>query len=577
MKSTHSYLSAALLGTAFGVSAQAIAAQGPAFWWPSWGLAGFLAAGAALGLLWASAQAAAWRLAFGWEPGWGLSNGARSLLAALPGFLAPWAVKLKLPPPHDQPLRALAILLAAQGILVLAASVGLGLWRLRKDAALRNLTPRSLALRLGGMAALVYLLSGIWVGQWNNTGDAPHYAVMTQSLVQDQDFELANDYSQKRWRAFYDWPTLPPQVPPQADGRVFAEHKPGVAALLAPGFYLFGFSGARWVLGLLAGLGVGLLFLVALSIGLNRTQALLAYALLAFSAPWWTHSQISMAELPGGLCLLLLLAAWRGVLPRAWGIFSLLALPWLSVRYMPLAAFLGAMDAYGQRQQGAKAYGPPLLAVSVSLALAFAYNAMHFGGISPVKAYEQQNMGWSALVKPWMIPRYVSGLLLDQENGWLPYAPAYTLAFFGLRRLWLRDRQLFWQTALPATVYLLPVASFPWWGSAMAPNRFLICLAPFFALWTVEAWRGWRDRTAFRALAGLSFVWAVFLSILPWFSWSLGTGQNRLLVIVGAKLHLSLTPWFPAFMVDDPKSYAWPVIFVLVLWGWGRALGRPKA
>ncbi len=565
-----------LLGMGFGATAHAMLRLEPVFLWPDLTQAQFLTAGMAFGLLWTWAQAFAWRLAFNWDLGWGLKNGVLSLIPATLGFLAPWVQRVILPAPHDFPLRAVVILLAAQAILGLTVCVAGGLWRLRRDQALHAMAPRSLALRLGGVAALVYLLSGLWVSQWNNTGDAPHYVMMAHSLAHDRDLDLANNYAQGHWRAFYDRQDFGPQVPAQSDGRVVAEHKPGISVLLAPAYYFLRMPGALAALACLAGLIGGLIFLVGLSIRFDRAQALWGFILFSFCAPWWTHSQIVMAELPGGVCLLLILAAWRGVLPRVWVSIACVILPWLSVRYIPLVAFLALFEANARRREGWRAMAGPLLLTGLSLALGFLFNAWLFGGASPVKAYEQQNMGWSALVKPWMIPRYVSGLMLDQENGWLPTTPVFILGFFGLKSLWQRDRTFFWQTALPAIVYLIPVASFPWWGSAMAPNRYLICLTPFFALWTTEAWRAWGARISFKLLAALSFGWAVFLVILPWFCWSLGTGQNRLLLILGKGLGLSLTPWFPAFMVDDPKSYAWPVVVLVGVLVAYRRMGKPK-
>lgn len=566
-------LVAALLGAGLGPAASALGAQPLAFLWPAqapWALAG-----AGIGLLWALGQGLLWRAAFGWTFAAGARLGALSLLPCILGWLAPWVPALPLPYPHDFAARKLQILMAAQGLGTLSLAYGLGLWRLRRERILQALSPRSLALRLGALSLLAYLLSGVWIGQWNNTGDAPHYVLMAHSLLHDGDVDLSDEHVTKEWRQFYDRDDLVKQVPDHSDGRQLPEHKPGLSALMLPTYAFFGLSGARWALGALAATGAGLFVLLLLHSGLDRRQGLLGFSLLAFGAPWWTQSQLAMPELPGGVGLLLVLAAWRGILPRAWAYAAFLLLTWLSVRYWPLVGALALMDAWLRRKEGWRAWIQPFVWGAIGLVGNLIYNHALFGSISPAKTYEDRDIGWDKVFNFARIPVHVSGLLIDQEFGWLPYSPVALLSFLGLEALWRRDRTLFWQTALPAAVYLGPIVAFPWWWSAMAPNRYLVCLAPFFTLWALEAWRAWGANLAFRALATASLAWGILLAVLPWFCWSKGEGANWILRIVGQALGQDLAPWFPSFMVPRPLSWAWVALLIGGLLWARRRLGRP--
>jgi hypothetical protein len=328
----------------------------------------------------------------------------------------------------------------------------------------------------------------------------------------------------------------------------------------------------------LAAAASAIFYLLCLKLGFGRERAIFGWALFSFSAPWLEHSQIVLAEMEAGLVLLLALASWRGVLPRAWAFAAYAFLPWLHVRFFPLAAFLPLMDAWGRRREGAASWLRPLAWAGLSLGAAFLFNYLEYGSASVAKTYEQRQQGWEVIIKLPMMLRYACGLMIDQEYGWLPYAPVFAVSFFGLGFLFLKDRSLFWQTCLPALIYLVPLASFPWWFSGMEPNRYVVPLTPHFALWALAAWRAWGARPWFTALAWLSWGWGLALSVLPWFSWGhYGVhGENWILKILGAALHADLPRYFPSFMIEDLKSYFWAAgLALLGLWA-ARRLGPSK-
>lgn len=420
-------LLAGLLGLGLGETAWAISLQKSDLYWPAWPHGAFLAAGAGLGLAWALGQSLAWRLAFGWDRIWGLRIGAFSLFPALLGFSWPLLLRATLPPPHHFPLRNLELLLAAQMLLPLFLSVWLGSLGLALGRAMDSLSDRSLALRLGGLALAAYVLSGAWVGQWNSSGDAPHYVLMAHSVLHDQDLDLDNNYDDEHWRLFYDRPMLERQLPDQPDGRQMPEHKVGLSLLMLPGYALLGMSGARWVLGLMAAAGASLFFLFCLQTGFSRRLSLWGWLVFSFSAPWLTHSQLGLAELVGGFLVLLAFAAWRGILPRWVAPLACAYLVWVSVRYYPLALSMACVDSWGRRKEGWLRAALPLAWVALALALGLAHNQSMYGHFSPAVTYVQRGQPWDVILKPLNALRYASGLMIDQEYGWLPYVPVFSL------------------------------------------------------------------------------------------------------------------------------------------------------
>lgn len=567
---------AVILGLGLGECAWAISLQPSDFAWPLLERVAFWVAGAALGLAWAWANAGVWRLAFGFDFKNGLRFGAVGLVPALLGLAWPLVVRFKLPYPHDEPVRVLQILFAAQCLGSLGLSTFFGLAALRGSAILESWPAKRLAIRLSGAAMLVFCLSGHWIGQWNMTGDSPHYVLMAHSLAYDHDEDLSNNYKSGVWRRFFDREDLPTQIPDQPDGRHIPEHKPGLSILVLPGYVLAGASGVRWTLALVSAGASGLIFLLCLNLGYTRRLALLGWALFAFAAPWWTNAQMVMPEMLGGMLLLLILCVWQGMLPRGWVSFCAFVLVWVSVRFYPLAGFVALVEVIQRRRLKLAWWWSPLAWSALSLGLGLYLNYLQFGHISPGKTYEQRHQSMAFLVNPGMMLHYAWGLMIDQEYGWLPYTPVFALSFLGLWAFWLRDRAFFWFSLLPALVYIAPVTLFHEWWSSMAPNRYVVCLTPMFAIWALEVWRSWGSKLVFQALAAASITWALCLAIVPWFCWSKQNGENWPLRIVGMAVHRDLAQWFPSFMVERPISQVWIVGILILGFVSLKVLGRPK-
>jgi hypothetical protein len=70
------------------------------------------------------------------------------------------------------------------------------------------------------------------------TGDEPFYLLTTQSLIDDHNLDLREQYERQSYLEFFDHPDgLWKQSLPGADG-LLSPHEPGLAALLIPGFVL---------------------------------------------------------------------------------------------------------------------------------------------------------------------------------------------------------------------------------------------------------------------------------------------------------------------------------------------------
>jgi hypothetical protein len=100
-------------------------------------------------------------------------------------------------------------------------------------------------------------------------------------------------------------------------------------------------------------------------------------------------------------------------------------------------------------------------------------------------------------------PRGLTGLLLDQQFGVLPNAPAYVVALLGAGALWRLRRRLALELAAIVAPYALAVACYRmWWGGHSAPARFLVPVLLPLALPVAAFWhRAGRTQRAFAGAA----------------------------------------------------------------------------
>jgi hypothetical protein len=359
--------------------------------------------------------------------------------------------------------------------------------------------------------------------------DEPQYLLTALSLAEDGNLDIADELRDQRWRAFFD-EELPVQTQVLPDGRQLSPHDPLLAVLLAVPMGLGGFLAAKAFLGVLAGLTAALVLWVAVRrfgvpLGLATTGVAVAFA----SPPLAIYGQQVYPELPAALAVTAAVAALTGRLGRG-GLVALVlavtALPWLGVKFAPVAAALaiaGLVRLLASRRTVATASVAGALAAS-----GVAYLAIHrlgWGGWT-VYATGDHFVGTGEFSVVGVTPDYVGrslrlvALLVDRGYGIGAWQPAWLLAvpaFVAL--LVLRPR--WWATlALPlaagwlvATFVALTMNGF-WW-----PGRQVVVVLPLVLLlvlwWLAHSGVGVR----LGALA-LGFVGVVALACLLVDGWA---------------------------------------------------------
>ena len=173
--------------------------------------------------------------------------------------------------------------------------------------------------------------------------DEPQYLLSALSLWEDGDLDIADELAAERWRSFHEG-ELPRQTEPRADGSELSPHDPLLPVLLAPGTGLFGWVGARVTMALVAGaLAALLVWTAVVRLGVARRTALVVVGAFSLSAPLASYGSQVYPELVAALAVTAAAAALLGP-PTArnrwvW-LAAVVALPWLGVKYAPVAAAL---------------------------------------------------------------------------------------------------------------------------------------------------------------------------------------------------------------------------------------------
>ena len=335
------------------------------------------------------------------------------------------------------------------------------------------------------------------------TGDEPHYLLTAISLWEDQDLDVSDEIAERRYEPFSEV-GLNRQSRPLEGGRLVSPHDPLLPLLLAPGMAIAGWAGAKVTLALLAGvLAAAVLWLAVRRFDAPLLPAAIVTGIGAASAPLAVYGTQVYPELPAALAVVAAVAAAtsrRGGAARIAGAgLAITALPWLSVKYAPVAAALAAVIAVTWWRNGDRAGTAWLGGVlAASGALFVAAHLAWYGGWTPYAVGDHFVTGELGVVG--FAPdfagrsRRLIGLLVGREFGLAAWQPAWLAALPALGALAARRPRGWAFLAVPlgagwlnATFVALTMHGW-WW-----PGRQVVVVAPLVvvavALWAATSRR----------------------------------------------------------------------------------------
>lgn len=320
------------------------------------------------------------------------------------------------------------------------------------------------------------------------TGDEPFYLMTTQSLLQDWDLDLRQQYERRSFESFFDHPDgLWQQSLPKEDGTLLSPHNPGLSVLLLPGFALAGLAGAQVQLLTIAALTFSLTYVLIVRLTGEALWSWASTLAVGLSATAFIYATEIYPEVPAALTLVVslhLLQArperWRSLALAA----SLSALVWLGVKYAPLAALV-AWWALWRMDPPARSL---FLAAGLFSAAGFVwFHLRTFGALTPysVGVVYAGDTTASILQEHLNVAERshrLLGLLVDQRFGIGRWAPVLLVAVPALVLLWRRGGLARLVLALVFAQFLIAtfvaITMMGWWF----PGRTLMTVLPLLAL-----------------------------------------------------------------------------------------------
>jgi hypothetical protein len=459
-----------------------------------------------------------------------------------------------------------------------------------KRKQLQAKTPTWPVLICALVIAIQLLLLPFVTRTWRATGDEPHYLLAAHSLVSDRDFDLANNYDQLDYLAFYFSKDIVRQIRLSPAGQQILAHHLGLPLIIAPAYALGGRPGALVFQAIVGGLLALLTFKLANLISGDEGASLWATLFVTLSPPLFLYQYLVYPELLGAfLTTLILYYAVSSNKPTPVAITltlcSLAALPWLNRRFIFLAILLAILMSWNWYKHAPSRYFFMVLSAS-SLILTLASILLLFWLNSRLTGLVETDFTTPATGSVlWRRLGRGIGWLFDQQRGLFIYAPVYLLAAWGLPPLIdhsIRNRRMVqpgvsasqgaasilrpgsiearsssgpdptvsipghsWFVILPFLLSLgLTATAGGFWIAWELGPRFLIVALPALASLVALAWRCYSR----------SKLWQVTAIIL--FSLSLANGitlishaelpyKSSLPLFYGEKLQLPLSEWLP--------------------------------
>jgi hypothetical protein len=312
-------------------------------------------------------------------------------------------------------------------------------------------------------AALWLLLFGVYAatlglgafGDSDYGGDEPHYLLAAESLVEDGDVDVKNQYAARAYADFYPYDL--DRHGEETQGRLNEPHGLGFPSLIAPAYALGGARAVELFLAAIAALSVALAYRLALRVVPDPWAIGAAFA-AGLSPPFFAYSTAVYPELTAGAALAgaALLALRLDNRPSrrdGFGCFALLGiLPWIGTKFVPAGLVIGYMAARALWRVRRRTLAIGSVELSLfSVALYIGLNEALYGGPTPYAADVGEETATDASFPGGYLERAyrLVALFIDREYGLLRWAPVFLLAFAGLWLFW-RSRRDRLARAVPA-------------------------------------------------------------------------------------------------------------------------------
>jgi len=402
------------------------------------------------------------------------------------------------------------------------------------------------------------------------SSDEPQYLITALSLWEDFDLDVSDEIGERRYEPFHEVTINQQTIALNDSGQELSPHDPLLPLILMVPYGIAGWVGAKVMLSFVMGLCASLTLHVAGSrFGASPGPATWVIGAFFTSAPLTSYGTHIF---PAGPAALILMAAFWAVAHPSWAkrwdvlaVVAIVALPWLSVKYVPHATVIALGLVWKHRSASKR-----LIPIGAAFVVAgMTYLLLHrgiYGGWTVYSTGDHFVDGSEFDVvgrRPRLLQRSrrLIGLIIDTQFGigaWTPSFLAMPAALTALGRV-RRD----FPSVLAAGVILMGWIVATWVALTMHgwwwPGRQITPVLPFVVI-AIALWVG--DRS--RHLVGV--VTATLLGTATWLilAWEASTGRRALIV----DLYDVESPWYQVLastLPDHQRLNDWDSV-VTFLW-----------
>ncbi|CAN5372188.1 hypothetical protein BH23ACT6_BH23ACT6_24710 [soil metagenome] len=340
----------------------------------------------------------------------------------------------------------------------------------------RHRSPRRLIAAALVVGVLSFIVAALGIGvRAADVGtaavDEPQYLLTAISLAEDGNLDISDERAQGRDVEFHDG-VLPVQTSVLEGGARISPHDPGLPMMLAPAMVLAsdvglpGWVGAKLLVAMLAGvLAAATTWVLGTRWEVPPGWAAGVAAAAGMSSPLAVYGHQVYPELPAAVAAVISVAA---IIPRRdrpaagqaseldsrivsrqpWSagrvivlVLAISALPWLSIKYAPVAAALAVVALLRIWRSNPRTAVSALGALGASgLLWIFAHHLLYGGWTAYATGDHFEDTGEFSVVG--VSPSYLSrstrliGLLIDRDYGIAAWQPAWLLVLPALGLLW---------------------------------------------------------------------------------------------------------------------------------------------
>ncbi len=320
--------------------------------------------------------------------------------------------------------------------------------------------------------------------------DEPQYLMTALSLAEDFDLDVSDEIEEEAYLSFHEIPLNTQTTPVDEAGRRFSPHDPLLPLILAPAMSVGGWVGARLFLTAIAAAVASLTCWVAIRrFAVEPVVALLVTTAFAGAQPLAPYATQVYPEMPAALAVITavaLLAGPRTARATIGVVMAIVALPWLAVKYVPVAAVLALWLFSGLRGDRRQLIGT-VAALAVSGVVYAVVHQRIYGGWTVYAAGDHfAETGELSVVGT--SPNYLGrsrrlvGLLVDRRFGLIPWQPLWLLAPIAVARFARQSSASRWTVAAVAAGYLtatfVALTMHGWWS----PGRQLVVIVPLLVI-----------------------------------------------------------------------------------------------